>query len=69
MNRKEESVRSWIRGDVLDSLSVYRGIHTAFAWWVSGIPFDMIHGVSNFVLMLVLYKPLRRVLEHCVVRK
>lgn len=44
------------------------GIHTAFAWWVSGIPFDMIHGVSNFVLMLVLYKPLRRVLEHCVVR-
>ena len=45
------------------------GIHTAFAWWVSGIPFDMIHGVSNFVLMLVLYKPLRRVLERCVVRK
>ena len=45
------------------------GIHTAVAWWVSGIPFDMIHGVSNFVLMLVLYKPLRRVLEHCVVRK
>lgn len=45
------------------------GIHTVFAWWVSGIPFDMIHGVSNFVLMLVLYKPLRRVLEHCVVRK
>lgn len=25
MNRKEESVRSWIRSDVLDSLSVYRG--------------------------------------------
>ena len=45
------------------------GIHTAVAWWVSGIPFDMIHGVSNFVLMLVLYKPLRRVLEHCGVRK
>lgn len=44
------------------------GIHTAVAWCVSGIPFDMIHGVSNFVLMLVLYKPLRRVLEHCVVR-
>lgn len=39
------------------------GIHTAVAWWVSGIPFDMIHGISNFVLMLVLYKPLRRVLS------
>ncbi len=40
------------------------GINTAFAWWVSGIPFDIIHGISNFVLMLILYKPLRKVLEH-----
>ena len=40
------------------------GVHTAFAWWVAGIPFDIIHGVSNFVLMLILYKPLRKVLEY-----
>ena len=40
------------------------GINTACAWWVSGIPFDIIHGISNFVLMLILYKPLRKVLEH-----
>ena len=26
-------------------------------WWVAGIPWDIAHGVGNFVLMLVLYKP------------
>ena len=40
------------------------GIRTAFAWWVAGIPFDIIHGISNFILMLILYKPLRKVLDH-----
>lgn len=36
------------------------GFRAAFVWWVAGIPFDLIHGVSNFVLMLVLYRPMRR---------
>ena len=35
----------------------------AFAWIVSGLPFDAAHGVGNFVLMLVLYYPLHRALE------
>ena len=39
------------------------GIYGAFAYWVAGIPFDLIHGVSNFVIMLVLYKPLNTVME------
>lgn len=39
------------------------GPKTAFAWWIAGIPFDLVHGVSNFVLMAVLYRPLRRVLH------
>ena len=30
----------------------------AIAYWVSGIPFDLIHCVSNFVLCLFLWKPL-----------
>lgn len=30
----------------------------AFAYWVSGIPFDLIHCVSNFILCLLLWKPL-----------
>lgn len=39
------------------------GIHTAFAWWVAGIPYDMIHGISNFILCLILFRPLRNTLE------
>jgi energy-coupling factor transport system substrate-specific component len=39
------------------------GIPTAFAWWVAGIPFDLIHGVSNFLIALVLYAPLSRLTD------
>ena len=39
------------------------GAKMAFAWWVSGIPFDVIHCISNFVLCLVLFIPLRRAME------
>ena len=28
-----------------------------FTWWVAGIPYDIIHGVSNFIICLVLFKP------------
>ncbi len=38
------------------------GLRTALAKWISGIPFDLIHGVGNFLIMLVLYKPIRAVL-------
>lgn len=34
------------------------GIHVAFGWWVAGIPFDIIHGVGNFILILCLFSPL-----------
>lgn len=34
------------------------GAAMAFANWVSGIPFDIVHCVSNFVLCLILWKPL-----------
>jgi energy-coupling factor transport system substrate-specific component len=32
---------------------------SAFAWWVAGIPFDLIHCVANFLLCLILFPPLR----------
>ena len=31
--------------------------------WVSGIPFDIAHCVGNFVIALLLFKPLRKLLE------
>jgi energy-coupling factor transport system substrate-specific component len=35
----------------------------ALSWWVSGIPFDIVHCVGNFVIALVLFVPLRRLLD------
>ena len=39
------------------------GLATAFAWWIAGIPWDIVHGVANFVVMMVLYKPVRNVMK------
>jgi len=39
------------------------GFKAAFMYWVAGIPFDIIHGTANFVIMLVLYKPMSRVMK------
>jgi len=36
----------------------------ALSWWVTGIPWDILHGVSNFIIMLVLYKPISHTLKH-----
>ena len=38
-------------------------LSSAIAWWIAGIPFDIIHGVSNFIIMLVLYIPVTKVLD------
>ncbi len=35
----------------------------ALSWWVSGIPYDLLHCVGNFVIALVLFVPLRKVLQ------
>ena len=39
------------------------GFAFAFGWWASGIPFDITHCVGNFVIALVLFIPLRRLIE------
>jgi len=39
------------------------GIAYAVSWWVSGIPFDLIHCAANFAIALVLFCPLRRLGE------
>lgn len=44
------------------------GLPTVVSWWITGLPYDLIHGCSNFVIMLVLYKPLRRVMDVVVER-
>ena len=42
---------------------IWNGLRTAFAWWIAGIPWDLIHGAANFVLMLVLYRPLMGIMR------
>ena len=42
---------------------VIGGWSYALSKWISGIPFDVLHGVGNFVLALIMYKPLRKLLE------
>lgn len=39
------------------------GTEMAFSYWVSGIPFDLVHCGGNFVLTLLLYKPMKRAME------
>ncbi|MBQ5326918.1 MAG: hypothetical protein J6K80_06920 [Oscillospiraceae bacterium] len=39
------------------------GFAMMFNWWIAGIPFDLIHGGANFVIMLLLYRPVRNAME------
>ena len=35
----------------------------ALSWWLSGLSYDAMHGVGNFAIMLLLYRPLRQALQ------
>ena len=35
----------------------------ALSWWISGIPYDLLHCVGNFFITLTLFRPCRKVLE------
>lgn len=39
------------------------GIGAALAYWTSGLLFDVTHCIGNFVVCLVLFQPLHRLLE------
>ncbi|HHU73025.1 MAG TPA: hypothetical protein GXZ28_00160 [Clostridiales bacterium] len=39
------------------------GFGAAFAYWVVGIPFDITHGIANFIITLILFKPLYHILN------
>lgn len=47
----------------ITDIFVLGGIAPAVAKWVSGIMFDVVHCVSNFVIALLLFKPLRELME------
>ena len=39
------------------------GFRVAFTWWIAGIPWDLVHGISNLVIMLVLYFPISKAMQ------
>ena len=43
--------------------SIFYGIGYAIPYWLSGIPFDIVHGVSNFIIVLILFKPITQSVE------
>ena len=38
------------------------GPAAALSWWISGIPYDLLHCGGNFVMALVLFQPLQKLL-------
>lgn len=38
------------------------GFGFAVSWWISGIPYDLLHCAGNFVIALLLFIPLRKLL-------
>ena len=36
------------------------GPRMMFTWWVAGIPYDIVHCISNFLLCFVLFRPLSK---------
>lgn len=39
------------------------GISSAITWWIAGIPYDLIHGVSNFIIMIIFFRPMKMVMN------
>lgn len=43
--------------------TIRNGLYAGFTWWIAGIPWDIVHGVGNFFIMLTLYKPVYSVMK------
>ncbi len=43
--------------------SIFYGYVYGFSYWIRGLPFDVVHGISNFIIVLLLYKPLGNLLQ------
>lgn len=39
------------------------GAGAMVSFWVSGIPFDILHGIGNFFVMLIFYKPMMELFQ------
>ena len=46
--------------------AIVGGWRSYAAMWIAGIPYDLIHAVSNFLTVLILFKPLSKIMDHFV---
>lgn len=44
--------------------SIFYGYAYGLAYWIRGIPFDILHGVSNFIIVLILFNPVTRIMTY-----
>ena len=44
------------------------GIGLAVSWWVSGILYDVMHCIGNFAMALILFVPLRKLLDKLYIK-
>lgn len=42
--------------------SLFYGVAYGWVYWIKGLLFDLIHGTSNFIIILMLYKPITSLL-------
>ncbi len=49
--------------------SVFYGLAYGFVYWVRGIPFDIVHGISNFLIALFLFKPILKTISNVIQKK
>ncbi len=47
----------------LSSGGLTAGLTAAVTWWIAGIPWDFVHCFGNFIIMMVLYKPVGRAIK------
>lgn len=47
---------------------VVEGPASAIGWWIQGISFDIAHCAGNFVMALLLFQPLRKLLQRLWVK-
>ena len=44
--------------------SFFYGYAYGLTYWVRGIPFDILHGVSNFIIVLFLFDPMIKIMKY-----
>ena len=44
-------------------MAVGGSVSYGIRWWLAGLGFDLTHGIGNFVIVLALFAPLRKLLE------